>query len=69
MNLASVSPTWRKRSIDPLRLKGEAGANLVGGLVKLLGINGGAEAELDAVAEEDVVSESDDAAVVELDLE
>ena len=52
-----------------LRLKGEAGANLVGGLVELLGINGGAEAEGDALTEEDVVSEGNGTTVVELDLQ
>lgn len=53
----------------PLRLEDEAGANLVGGLVELLGVDGGAEAEGDALTEEDVVANGDDTAVVELDLE
>ena len=40
----------------------------MGSLVELLGINGGTKAEGNTGAEEDVVSEGDDAAVVELDL-
>ena len=40
----------------------------MGGLVELLGINGGTVAEGNAGAEEDVVGEGDNAAVVELDL-
>lgn len=41
----------------------------MGGLVELLGINGGAEAEGDALAEEDVVGKGNGTTVVELDLQ
>ena len=40
----------------------------MGSLVKLLGIKGGAEAESDAWAEENVVGDGCDTAVVDLDL-
>jgi hypothetical protein len=40
----------------------------MGGLVELLGIKGGAEAEGDAGAEENVVGDGCDTAVVDLDL-
>ena len=53
---------------EALCLEDEAGADLVGGLVELLGVEGGAEAERDAGAEEDVVGDSGDATVVDLDL-
>lgn len=43
-------------------------AYLVGGLVELLGINGGTETEGNTLAEEDVVGKSDNTAVVKLDL-
>lgn len=38
------------------------------GLVELLGVEGGAEAEGDAGAKEDVVGDGGDATVVDLDL-
>lgn len=40
----------------------------MGGLVELLGIEGGAESEGDTGAEENVVGESSDTTVVDLDL-
>jgi len=40
----------------------------VGGLVELLGIEGGAEAEGDAGTKEDVVGDGCDTAVVDLEL-
>lgn len=40
----------------------------MGGLVELLGVDRGAEAEGNALAEKDVVGKGNDAAVVELDL-
>jgi len=40
----------------------------VGGLVELLGVEGSADAESDALAEEDVVGDSSDTAVVDLGL-
>lgn len=51
-----------------LTLEGEAGADLVGGLVEVLGIEGSSEAESDTWAEEDVVGKSSDTAVVDLGL-
>lgn len=51
-----------------LSLEGEAGANLVGGLVQVLGIEGGTEAESDTGAEQDVVGQSGDTTVVDLGL-
>lgn len=51
-----------------LGLEGEAGADLVGGLVKLLGIEGRTNAELDALTEENVVSNGSDTTVVDLGL-
>lgn len=51
-----------------LSLEGEAGANLVGSLVKVLGIEGSTEAESDTRAEEDVVGQSGDTTVVDLGL-
>lgn len=51
-----------------LALKGEASTELVGGLVELLGIEGAAETQGDALAEEDVVGESGNTTVVDLDL-
>lgn len=51
-----------------LTLEGEAGANFVGGLVKVLGIEGSSEAEGDTRAEEDVVGEGGNTAVVDLSL-
>jgi hypothetical protein len=53
---------------DYLTLEGEAGAELVGSLVELLGVEGAAETQGDTLAEEDVVGESGDTAVVDLDL-
>ena len=51
-----------------LCLENEASADLVGGLVELLGIEGGAKAESDARAEENVVGNGSDTTVVDLDL-
>jgi len=44
------------------------GTHLVGGLVELLGVEGSTDAEGDALAEEDVVGDSSDTAVVDLGL-
>lgn len=52
----------------PLPFKSEAGTNLVGGLVEVLGVEGSAEAKGDASAELDVVGQGGDAAVVDLGL-
>lgn len=49
-----------------LSLKSEAGANLVGGLVKLLCIERSANTKGDAFAEQDVVSNSSNTTVVDL---
>lgn len=54
--------------LKALCLEDEAGADLVGGLVELLGIERGTEAEGDTRAEEDVVGNSGDTTVVDLDL-
>lgn len=51
-----------------LGLEGEAGANLVGSLVQVLGIKGSTEAKSDTRAEEDVVGQSGNTAVVDLGL-
>jgi hypothetical protein len=55
-------------TIRHLSLEGEAGANLVGGLVQVLGIERGTQAEGDTRAEENVVSQSGDTTVVDLGL-
>jgi len=46
----------------------EGNTHLVGGLVKLLGIERGTNAESDTRAEQDVVGDSGDTAVVDLAL-
>jgi len=51
-----------------LCFEGEGGADLVGSLVELLGIKGGAEAEGHAGAKEDIVGDGCDTAIVDLDL-
>ena len=51
-----------------LRFKGEASANLVGGLVRLLGIERSTNTEGDALAEKDVIGKGSDATVVNLGL-
>lgn len=51
-----------------LSLESERGTDLVGGLVQVLGVERGAEAEGHAGAELDVVCEGGDAAVVDLGL-
>lgn len=51
-----------------LGLEGEAGANLVGSLVQVLGIKGSTEAKGDTRAEENVVSQASNTAVVDLGL-
>ena len=51
-----------------LSLEGEAGANLVGGLVQVLGIEGSTQAESDTGAEQDVVGQSGNTTVVDLGL-
>jgi hypothetical protein len=51
-----------------LSLEGEAGADLVGSLVQVLGIEGSTEAEGDTRAEQDVVSQSGNTTVVDLSL-
>ena len=52
-----------------LRLEGEAGADLVGSLVQVLGIERSTEAEGDTRAEQDVVSQSGNTTVVDLGLD
>jgi hypothetical protein len=47
----------------------EGGADLVGGLVELLGIKGAADAEGDTGAEENVVGDGCDTTVVDLGLD
>jgi hypothetical protein len=58
---------WLKRG-RRLSLEGEAGANLVGGLVQVLGIERGTQTEGDTRAEENVVSQSGNTTVVDLGL-
>ena len=53
---------------EALCLEDEAGADLVGGLVELLGVERGTETEGDTGAEEDVVGNGGDTTVVDLDL-
>ena len=64
-----MGPNAASDLLGCLRLEGEAGANFVGGLIELLGVDRGAEAEGDTLAEEDVVGEGNDAAVIKLDLQ
>jgi hypothetical protein len=64
---SSSTPMYNTRYRN-LRVESEGSANLVGSLVELLGIKGGAEAKGDARAEENVVRESSDTAVIDLDL-
>lgn len=52
----------------PLSLEGEAGADLVGGLVEVLGVEGSTQAEGHTRAQENVVAESGDTTVVDLGL-
>jgi len=59
---------WGYAASCTLCFEGEGGADLVGSLVELLGIKGGAEAEGDAGAEEDVVGDGCDTTVVDLEL-
>jgi len=54
--------------IENLRVENERSTNLVRSLVELLGIKGGAEAKGDACAEDNVVGESCNTPVVDLDL-
>lgn len=55
---------WRPR----LSLEGEAGTDLVGSLVKVLGIEGSTKAEGDTRAQENVVGQGGNTAVVDLGL-
>jgi hypothetical protein len=67
--LTRGSPRTRKGyRVRRLSLEGEAGANLVGGLVQVLGIERGTEAEGDTRAEQDVVGQSGNTTVVDLGL-
>jgi len=59
---------WGYVASCTLCFEGEGGADLVGGLVKLLGIKGGAKAEGHTGAEENVVGDGCDTAVIDLDL-
>lgn len=54
--------------VEHLSLEGEAGANLVGSLVQVLGIERGTETEGDTGTEQDVVSQSGNTTVVDLGL-
>jgi hypothetical protein len=60
--------TKSERRFKRLSLEGEAGADLVGSLVQVLGIKGGTEAEGDTRAEENVVSQSGNTTVIDLGL-
>lgn len=51
-----------------LTLKGEAGTELVGSLVELLGIERATKTQGDTLTEEDVVGKSGNTTVVDLDL-
>jgi hypothetical protein len=57
---------WYKETL--LSLKGEAGTNLVGSLVEVLGIERSTEAKSDTRAEQNVVSQSGNTTVVDLGL-
>jgi hypothetical protein len=59
---------WGYAASCTLCFEGEGGADLVGSLVELLGIKGGAKAEGHTGAEENVVGDGCDTAVVDLDL-
>jgi hypothetical protein len=54
--------------LHSLTLEGEAGADLVGSLVELLGVEGTTETQGNALTEENVVGDSSDTAVVDLGL-
>ena len=56
------------RVANTLGLEGEAGADLVGGLVELLGIERGANSESNSLTEENVVGNGSDTTVVDLTL-
>ena len=56
------------RRTTHLSLEGEAGANLVGSLVQVLGIEGSTKAEGNTRAEENVVGQSGNTTVVDLGL-
>ena len=58
----------RTKSNDRLTLEGEAGAELVAGLVQLLGIKGAANAEGQTAVDLGVVGEGCNAKVVDLGL-
>ena len=64
--IQGISSFWFKGGF--LTLEGEAGTDLMGSLVEVLGIERSAQAEGDTRAEEDVVSESGNTAVVDLGL-
>lgn len=64
--IRGISFVWFGRG--HLTLEGEASTDLVGSLVEVLGVEGSAQAEGDTRAEEDVVSESGNTAVVDLGL-
>ena len=54
--------------MNRLALKGEGSANLVSGLVEVLGIQRGTKTESDASSELDIVGESSNTSVVDLGL-
>ncbi len=64
----SANHAWGYVASCTLCFEGERSADLVGSLVELLGIKRGTEAEGDAGAEEDVVGDSCDTAVIDLEL-
>lgn len=69
----TVGQKWYYSRIVPnrstrLRLEGEAGANLVGGLVQVLGIKGSTKAEGDTRAQQNVVSQGGNTTVIDLGL-
>jgi len=65
-NRATVAD--QPRVANTLRLEGEAGADLVGGLVELLGIERSTNSESNSLTEENVVGNGSDTTVVDLAL-
>ena len=66
--LRGSTAEFRRPERTCLGLEGEAGANLVGSLVQVLGIKGSTEAKGDTRAQEDVVGQGGNTTVVDLGL-
>lgn len=67
-SIVLYGPIPKSSLMRNLCVEDEGGTDLVGSLVELLGIKGGSEAKGDTRAEENVVGDSGDTTVVDLDL-